>query len=157
SISDAATREEVWQRYLEQQEFSFTKRYDELVGSFLRFSGSCQLTLVNDTASKPPLSIHLRRDGKEILSLECDRQSSFATKDNMLFYAVFPRATTGCIVQAFDMTTGKKLWETEQLTGFPPFGHSAYGNRVTMNPDPGKPGDGPDWENALLVIGREDY
>jgi glucose dehydrogenase len=82
-------------------------------------------------------------------------ESVFRTDGNVLFFASFPTFTQGCTVFAYDLTTGKKMWETK-LNAVPKVGHTAYRNQVTMElssfAELGKEGEG-----AIKIVGRESF
>jgi hypothetical protein len=87
------------------------------------------------------------------LTLDGHTTRVFRTVKNTLYFAHFDRADCGCTVAAYDLTTGKKLWETK-LRAVGDIDHSKYSNRVTMglssSPDLDKDGEG-----IVSITGRE--
>jgi hypothetical protein len=81
-----------------------------------------------------PLTIRIRKAGKEIYAWQGHRHTVFARHQDTLFVADYCPLGSGCTVRALDLKTGKQLWETD-LRGIEPEAHSAYGNRVLLETD----------------------
>jgi hypothetical protein len=154
-----ASRQDAWRRCLDGHPFIFGYGETVLLDCVEHFTGPGQLHLVRDSEHEPHLAIKLVREDSEILSLKCHRTSTFAATKDQFFFADFDTDTPGCVVRAFDVTTGKELWKTEELNGFGGFGHSAYRNLVQI----GVPSNGMNIAAeeksgvALVVAGRESY
>jgi len=150
-----AAKKAAWQKTLEREPFRFSESNEGILSSLSQYGGNCQVHMIHDPAKWGGLGFKFVRDGKELLSLEGHTGSSFRTAGNVLYFAHFPRSSSGCTVTAHDLTTGNKLWETK-LSGVGTPMHSAYSNRVTMglsslhNLD--KKGEG-----IISITGRESY
>lgn len=169
--AEFAARSKAWQAWLEADGFSFLNREGLLFEALLAYSGPCELHLVRDADQPPdasgqtkqhaipqdvPLSIKLVRGRREILALPCRPSDTFTAAQNAFFIASHPEFAQGCTVRAYDMSTGKLMWETDDLTGFEFGGHSAYGNAVKIrathlrtNADTAN--------DAVVVLGRESF
>lgn len=67
-------------------------------------------------------------------------------EEDMLYYAEYCPAATGCRVSAFDLKAQKSLWESA-LYGIGPTGHSEYVNKVYMKMD----------ADRITVFGEESH
>jgi hypothetical protein len=95
------------------------------------------------------------KDGKELLVINGHTRSVFRTRNNVLFFAHFPVAGSGCVVSAHDLSTGKELWKTTlSAVGTPK--HSMYSNEVTMGLSGTTGADGKD-EGVVSITGRGSF
>jgi hypothetical protein len=126
-----APRKRAWQESLEHRTFAFRADEADLIFALSQFSGDCQVHMIHDPKKWSRLTFKFVRDGSELLAIEAHRNSTFRTVGNILYFPHFWPSSTGCTVAAYDLTTGKKLWETKlNAMGYP--GHSAYRNEVTI-------------------------
>jgi hypothetical protein len=58
-------------------------------------------------------------------------QTVFAIREGVLYVADFSPYASGCKVVAYELKTGKKLWN-QNLEGLGPIDHTKYRNRVTL-------------------------
>ena len=86
--------------------------------SLSQFGGRCRIHMIYDPVTSA-LTFKFVRDGKEIVSIEGHTNSAFRTERNVLYFAHFPTNSSGCVVTTHDLTTGKKLWETELRNRLP--------------------------------------
>jgi hypothetical protein len=148
-------KKEAWQRTLDRGSFCFPESDAGVLFSLSQYGGDCKVHMVYDPKEWWRLSFRFERDGKEVLTLDGHTGSVFRTVKNVLYFAHYPRSTSGCTVAAYDLTTGKKLWETKLNAVGTPM-HSAYSNRVTMGlsslHDLDKEGEG-----IVSITGRESF
>ena len=151
-----AAKKEEGQNSLEKAPFRFLESDANVLYSLSQYTGDCKVHIILDPKERWRLTFIFERDGKDILTVQGHPRTVFQTSKNVLFFAHFGTGTTGCKVKAYDLTTGKTLWET----GFDPVGppsHSMYSNRVTMGlsafPDPKKEEAG--GAGAVVITGRE--
>jgi hypothetical protein len=150
-----AAKKEAWQKTLERMPFRFSESDAGVLFSLSQYGGDCKVHMIYDPKERWRLTFRFERDGKEVLALHGHTGSVFRTVKNVLYFAHFPTASSGCTVAAYDLTTGKKLWETKlSAVGTP--SHSAYSNHVTMGlsslHDLDKDGEG-----IVSITGRESF
>jgi len=150
-----AAKKEAWQKALEDMTFRFSESDAGVLYSLSQYSGDCKLHMIYDPKERGQLTFKFERDGKEVLTLPGHTGSVFRTVKNLLYFAHFPTYSSGSTVAAYDLTTGKRLWETKlNAVGNP--SHSAYGNKVTMGlsslHDLDKEGEG-----IVSITGRESF
>ncbi len=93
-----------------------------------------------------PLSILDKDTRKVIYSYErASKATVFTRSKDVLYIAEHYPITTGCVVVAVDLISGKQLWKT-RLIGNSPSGHSKYDYHVNIETD-GK---------IVIVNGKED-
>jgi hypothetical protein len=149
-----AQRKETWKKVLERDPFQFHEANVGVLYSLSQYGGDCEIHMIHYPKQPFRKTFKFIRDGKEILSLEGHTGSAFRTVGNTLYFAHVPLGTSGCTVSAHDLTTGKKLWETNlSAVGTP--SHSKYSNEVTMGVATffeHRKGEG-----AISITGRESF
>lgn len=149
-----AAKKAAWQKKLESEKFNFTGSKAGLEYSKSEYRGDRKITVTNGPIWAWSCGLKLERDGKIIL--DCADASAFRVVDNVLYLANAGSRTCGCKVVAYDLTTGKMIWETGLRAAEGPEFHSAYANQVTMDlshlKELDKEGDG-----AIVVTGHESY
>jgi hypothetical protein len=151
-----ATKKEKWQKQLEETKFQFAKDQAGLMYSLSQcIRGDYKIHMIYDPKTWWMMTFKFERDGKELLTIEGHDRSVFRIDGNVLYFAHFPTSTSGCTVTAYDLSTGKKLWETRlDAVGCP--SHFAYMNQVTMDwsglPELDKEGEG-----SIKITGRESF
>jgi hypothetical protein len=88
--------------------------------------------------------IRILKGGAALHSVEGHTGTVFAVRDDVLYYADFWRAATGCRVVAYDLRNKKQLWKTP-LKGLGPLFHTEYSNAVLLEVD----------RHAVCVRGNE--
>jgi hypothetical protein len=78
------------------------------------------------------VGIRIVKDGHIVHYFEGHQRTVFAVRHDVLYYAEFGRARTGCAVVACDLRTGKQLWKA-RLKGLGPIGHKDYRNEVNLD------------------------
>ena len=150
-----AAKKAAWEKVLGQMTFRFSESDAGVLFSLTQYGGDCKVHMVFDPKKWWRLTFQFERDGKDILTLDGHQGSVFRTVKNVLYFAHFPPGDCGCTVAAYDLTTGKKLWETKLNAVGTPL-HSAYFNRVTMGlsslPELDKEGEG-----IVSITGRESF
>jgi uncharacterized protein (DUF1810 family) len=150
-----AARKEAWQKALDHEKFHFSESTIGVVYSLSQYRADCKVCMVYDPKLSAGLTFKFERDGKELVKIVGHAESAFRTDGNVLYFARFPTGDTGCTVFAYDLTTGKKVWEAK-LSALGPVSHFAYRNQVTMElssfAELGKEGEG-----AIKIVGRESY
>jgi hypothetical protein len=150
-----AARRPGWQKWLDGQPYRFSESSAGMLRSLAQYTGDCKVHMVYGPKAGPGLTYTFERDGKVLVTIHGHTQSAFRTHGNILYFADVPMSSCGCMVLAYDLTTGKKLWESKlSAVGTP--SHSAYTNQVTMELSdlPGKDRPG---EAAITITGRESY
>ncbi len=153
-------RKEVWQHYLDVRQFGFAKDKPGLNSSLEHFSATCQLHIVvHPTPEKmQKYSTYFKwvRNGEEVLVTPGHTESVFRTFDDKLYMANFAMSP-GCTVSAFDLSNGKTLWKTQDISGLRQGGASGYTNQVLMRLS--RFNEVPDEiEGAVLIImGHEEF
>jgi hypothetical protein len=71
-----------------------------------------------------------KKDGPKV-SVTAHSGTPVVVRGDALYVAKFSSIASGCKVAAYDLTTGKKVWE-KSLAGIGPVDHSKYRNRVAM-------------------------
>ena len=141
-----------WQQVLERDKFRFSETNTGVMFSLTQYRGDCRIHLIHDP-KKQGLMFRFERDGKDVLTFYGHPESVFRTVENTLYFAHFSPSSCGCTVAAYDLTTGKKTWET-RLTAIGDLNHSGYLNQVTMGvsrlTDLDKEGEG-----VVSITGRE--
>jgi hypothetical protein len=150
-----AAKKEAWRQTLEGMPFRFSEHHAGAQYSLSQNGGDCKVHVINDPNGWGRLTFQFERDGKEILALNGHTGSVFRTANDVLYFAHFKDSSSGCTVAAYDLTAGKKLWQTK-LNAVDLTAHSAYSNRVTMALSGGH---GPDeeGEGAVLITGQESF
>ena len=96
--------------------------------------------LCSPVASSPAphrlYTIQIVNDKKVLYAWNGGPHSVFVTKDDVLFYPVYPRSGSGCSVIAIDLKSGNQLWK-KKLRGIGSVVHSSYFNSVAMHLDTG--------------------
>ncbi len=78
--------------------------------------------------------IRIVKGGAVVHSFEGHVGTTFAVGDDVLYYAGYSRAATGCVVVAWDLKAKKQLWKT-RLKGLGPIAHFGYRNAVALDLD----------------------
>ena len=151
----AAVRKEAWQRYLDGRTFSPPNAGDGALYSLSQYHGDCKVRMTYDPDRRSAPSFVFERAGRDLVKLDGRPESVFRTEANVLYFAAFPTATTGCTVLAYDLTTGKKRWETE-LKAVGRVSHRGYWNRVNLHVGRWDQVDS-EGEGNVEVVGRESY
>ena len=147
-------RGEAWQKILEGGAFRFSESDASVLFALSQFGGSCQIHMIYDPA-KRGITFKFVQGDQELLTIQGHTESVFRTEQNVLYFAHFPTASSGCVVSAHDLATGKKFWETKlSAVGMPP--HSAYSNKVTMGLSSLTGTESKD-EGIVSITGRESY
>jgi hypothetical protein len=76
--------------------------------------------------------IRIVKDGRVVHFFEGHPRTVFAVRHDVLYYADFGRASTGCAVVACDLRAGKQLWKA-RLKGLGPIAHKDYRNDVNLD------------------------
>lgn len=72
------------------------------------------------------------KDGKPRYSWKRQYNTTFAIVDDMLYYTQYSEYFEGCRVEAIDLKSGRKRWQTDcKAIGF--HAHSAYENQVAIS------------------------
>jgi hypothetical protein len=148
-------RGDAWQATLERGSFSFSESEANALFSLSQFRGKCQIEMIYDPAQWPRLTFKFMQDDKELLTIEGHTKSAFVAEHNVLYFAHFPTASSGCVVTAHDLATGQELWETVlNAVGTPT--HSTYSNEVTIGLGRFL-GTEERSEGVVMVTGRESF
>jgi len=75
---------------------------------------------------------YVRQAGRLVLSFKCHVSTPFTRIGDTLFVADYSPLSSGCSIEAYDLSTGKKLWR-HKLKGLGPMFHSKYWNYVVMD------------------------
>jgi hypothetical protein len=78
--------------------------------------------------------IRIVKGGAAVHSFEGHVGTTFAVGDDVLYYADYSRAASGCVVVAWDLKAKKQLWKT-RLKGLGPIRHFQYRNAVALDLD----------------------
>jgi len=128
-----AVREKLWQEYLENRKFSFLRdEYCSMMSSVDNFSANCHLHIVLTPPPESAISFKFIREGKELLTLPGNYESTFRTADEKLYFAHFSSKAAHCTVSSYDLTTGKELWKTDDISRVGGGGSSGYINKVLL-------------------------
>lgn len=153
---DMTSRRDAWRKVLDHRKFESPDQYSGLLASLRQFTADCKIHVIYDPKNKRTLEFKFIHDGREILSLRGHAHSAFTSFDNTLYLAKYPSASAGCTVLAYDLASGKKLWQTD-LHHAKPHGHSAYANYVTIRMShAGEIKDGIAGA-AIVITGMESY
>ena len=107
-------RKKAWAKLLEGRSYTCPEHLIGLVSSInlaREYSGDCELHMV----CKPGvygLDFLFLRDNREVLLLHGDAWSSFRLSGTRLYFAKHATDSGDCTILAYDLSTGKKLWET---------------------------------------------
>jgi len=105
-----------WTVYLGRRDFDFPKDKYGLISSMKHFSSStCQLHVVLTPSPNRRKFIQIFREGKALLTLPGSYNSVFRTVDEKLYSVHFYPAKTGPTIAAYDLITGKILWEKDDI------------------------------------------
>ena len=149
-----AAKKEAWQKSLNSSKFSFPDSSPSVIDSLSQFRGDCRIHMIYDP-NQHGLKFKFERDGKELMTLTGHTQSSFRTDGKVLYFAHNPTSTTGCKVTAHDLSSGKKLWETE-LKAVGMVSHFGYSNAVMLHLTSLDKLD-KEGEGCVYIAGRESY
>jgi hypothetical protein len=134
--SEADPRAEYWQKELSRERTIYGDAKSEVITSMADFSDKAvQVELVSKPNPKRLndriWSLRFVRDNEVVFELEAAPHFAFVALDGIVFIAQYPPWATGCSVVAFDLTTGKELWQTKcQALG--ELSHFAYRNKTTI-------------------------
>lgn len=155
-IANAVGRQQYWRARLERHPFVFVDEMTGLWPSFIKFDADAEVHIVNDPKTPKRLEIRFVVDGSAVVSIQCNRHTSFAAGENRLFLAQYEPDFPGCTLIAYDLTSGQEIWRTK-LHQKQPGGASAYRNRVSIGYfDEGGLSDTKN-EGSVLVKGSETY
>jgi hypothetical protein len=148
-------RKAAWQEVLEGEEFHFVQSDVGLVYLLSQFGGDCQVHMVYDPAKSWAMTFKFVRRGKAAVTIEGHTESVFRAEGDLVWFAHFPRSTSGCAVSAHDLSTGQEIWRTKlRAVGNPE--HSKYENRVAIylsRLTAVERGD----EGVVVIVGHESY
>jgi hypothetical protein len=135
---------QTWQKRIDRQSsFEFREEEANVLASLRRYGGNCQIHMVFDRTKVEPWKFSFVREGRTVLSLDGHEYSVFRTdaddpfleekpvRENTLYFAHFCPGSCGCVLAAYDLATGKRLWSTE-LKAVGSFDHSLHVNRINM-------------------------
>lgn len=77
------------------------------------------------------ISLCSPRGGKPVYAFTGHGATVFLIRNDVLYYADYGRISSGCVVVAVDLKSGKQLWQ-RNLKGVGPVCHSEYYNAVRM-------------------------
>jgi hypothetical protein len=135
-----------WDRVVQRARFTFQENEANVLYSLSQYGGDCKIQIIYDPRRRGALQFKFLREGEEILVLEGHAHSVFRTADNVLYFARYHPWGSGCSVAAYDLTSGRELWQST-LKGVGSVKHSAYRNLVNM----GMAGE------AISIRGHESY
>jgi hypothetical protein len=147
-----AVRKALWQKKLDGGRFVFHDAVASAADSLARYKGKPMIEVVEDESrtrsSTSPAVQLLRREQGPLIQLSGHSGSVFRVENKVLYFADFPRHSTGCTVTAHDLATGKELWKT-RLNALRVMGHSRYSNSVTMEVSK------PEGAGVVIIYGKE--
>jgi len=144
-------RNDRWQRDLDGWNYQFRPEEASALYSFGQYVGKPRLQMIFDSEKWWGVTFRFGPDGK-LLELQGHGGSVFAESNNVFFFAAYNGGGCGCAIAAYDLGTGKRLWETPlEVVG--PVEHSAYRNEINLGLPFGPYGK----DQVLCVTGHESY
>ncbi len=150
-------RKKAWQGELDAvPEFVFHKEWANPLQSLIGHGADCEIRITREP--KQPvqelgnlLTFEFVRDGKVILTLRGSIWTVFRAVKDRVYFAIYHPATMGGDIAAYDLTTGKRLWQTRlEAAGY--IQHSAYMNLINMSMS-----ERPNEDPVVWITGQETY
>ena len=151
-----ATRKAAWLKLLDGGQYRIPDNYSGLLRSLGNFSADVNIHIIFDPKNKHRMDFKFVRDGGEILTVRGHEHSAFTSSENTLYFAKYQRDSTGCTVMAYDLASGKQLWQTE-LHQSQPKGHSGYRNFASIRISSEGEARGEKKGAAIVITGKESY
>ena len=137
------------------RQFSFSEERASMMYSLSQFGGDCQVHMIYDPKNWSRIMFKFVRDGKELVTFQGHKASTFCTYHNVLYFAAYPSSDCGGEIIAFDLSAGRQLWKTT-LKGNVPGPHSGYSNLIEIGVA-AQGGIDHDGEATVFVYGHESY
>ncbi len=155
-------RKLAWKTYLDKQIYNPEEDVPllNIFDSIERFESTAQLNLAYkkqpNSFSKMSLSF-TNEFGEVLLERPVVKHSGFRTVENVLYFVHYSTADQGCKIGAYDLSNGKTLWKTDDITGLDFRGHSAYHNEVDIRFSYENQVPNEKAQAAVLVRGQEEF
>ena len=88
--------------------------------------------LINDHGKRHVWTIRILKENRKVYEWAGHRLSVFRILDDRLYYARYHPSSTGGVIVAVDLGTGRELWES-RLQALGGISHSAYFNSMTLD------------------------
>jgi hypothetical protein len=125
--------------------------------SLEQLNAVCTINLRFDPKKRPQVSIMIEAKNGVALKVEGHLGSAFLVHEGNFFFLSYGPYSPGSYIDAYDLSNGKKLWSSAELSHFGPFGHSGYGNSAHMRFSRGGEVDGEKRDDSIVVRGRESF
>jgi hypothetical protein len=122
---------EDYQKKAEQAPWEWSEAHATAAGSAKRLPGDYKAE-VESRDKSGGVVIRIVKGGRVVHFFEGHPRTVFAVRHDVLYYADFGPASTGCAVVACDLRTGKQLWKA-RLQGLGPIAHKDYRNAVNLD------------------------
>jgi hypothetical protein len=140
-----APEEKDYQKIADKEEWKWVPERASAREGAKNFKGDFKAGVVErDVNGFKSVNINFTKGDDVVFTIEGHAETVFAGRDNVVYYADFSQAASGCVVIAYDLGTKKQLWKTN-LKGLGPIGHTRYRNRVTLDIK----------DDAVHVLGNE--
>lgn len=96
----------------------------------------CKLKADIRTNDVGRIAVGFTLDGVTAVDFAAHKNTTFVVQGTTLYYADYHRMSTGCVLMAIDLKTGKQLWKAN-LKGLGPINHTKYFNLVALEADDG--------------------
>jgi hypothetical protein len=140
-----APEDKDYQKIADKEEWSWVPERASARDSAKNFKGDFQVEVVEkDVSGFKSLNVKFVKGDDLVFTIEGHKETVFAGRDNIIYYADFSQAASGCSVIAYDLKAKKQLWKTT-LKGLGPIAHTRYRNQVTLDIK----------DDAVHVLGNE--
>jgi len=143
--SAPAPEEKDYQKIADKEEWKWVPERASARDGAKNFKGDFKAEVVEkDVNGFKSEKINFAKGDDVVFTIEGHAETVFAGRDNVVYYADFSQAASGCVVIAYDLGAKKQLWKTN-LKGLGPIAHTRYRNRVTLDIK----------DDAVHVLGNE--
>jgi outer membrane protein assembly factor BamB len=119
-----------YQKTADRADWLWNAGMDNPLGCIAQCGDDYDISFLSPKDDRDTLTITVLLQGKTLYSWKGHRNSAFRILDDRLYYAKFHPSSSGGIIVAVDLNTGRELWTSElRALGSPD--HSAY--RTLLN------------------------
>lgn len=148
-------KSDTWQRVLDRRDFVAPEEKVVLFDSLRQLSDG-RVQMLFDGKQGGAIDYFFNYKGKDVVTITGHTSSSFASRDGVLYFAQYRPNGTGCTALAFDLESGKTLWEVA-LHHQKPKGASGYSNVVAVRLSSTNEVPGGKAGAAVVIKGSESY
>jgi len=138
-----------WTAAIKDREFQFDMARAGLAACIEAAKKAGAEVTIDGDPTRGEVELKVAKGGKPV-ALLAHSHAAFAVREGVLYFAGFSPYATGCKVTAYDLESGKNLWD-QPLEGIGPMAHFKYSNRVILVVE--KHPTSPGW--GVVITGRE--